>query len=125
MVAHASNRNTIYSFNMAFIDGHVTTVNDKILATFKTGAGIQWPSTANVASKDQGLYALDDDLDILETEADGRDPFTSNADPFLPRFDTSGGAADPYIFREQNSSSSNANDGSHPSDTDHPFVPWL
>jgi prepilin-type processing-associated H-X9-DG protein len=117
--AHTNNKGTLYTFNMAFIDGHVSTVNDKILATYKTGK-VFWPGQ-ETATPISELYCLDDDLDILETEADGRDAYTANADPFLTRFDTFAGATDPYIAREQKTTSSQG-----PGVTsDHPAVPWL
>jgi prepilin-type N-terminal cleavage/methylation domain-containing protein/prepilin-type processing-associated H-X9-DG protein len=120
LVAHVSKNFTVFSFNMAFIDGHVTTVNDKILATSKTGVagGINWPSAMSQAANQHAtLGALDDDLDILETEADGRDPSTANADPSLPRFSTT---ADPYRNREETSGVTAPGTTS-----DHPGVPWL
>jgi prepilin-type N-terminal cleavage/methylation domain-containing protein/prepilin-type processing-associated H-X9-DG protein len=102
-----------YTFNMAFIDGHVASVTDKVL--FNPNNGARWPSGSG------GIFALDDDIDILETEADGRDPFTANADPSQYRHAYS--STQHYIYRLQSGSSSSPADSSV--DTAHPFVPWL
>jgi prepilin-type processing-associated H-X9-DG protein len=125
LVAHTNKYKTINSFNLAFIDGHVTTVNDKWSAADKD---IRWPGSENVAGPD---IPLDDEIDVLETEADGRDPSVSDADPNMYPYRYN--SLSWWIRREQ------ANDSSNPcypnapgapttpvdGKTDHPAVPWL
>ncbi len=69
-----------WTFNLGFDDGHVASVQDKILmASIGSGQyqghGVRMPN---------GLEAFDSDLDILECEADHRNPLTSGGDPALP-----------------------------------------
>ena len=74
-------RNGYYAFNLAFIDGHVATVNDKLLAQGK----VAWPEPNGpvppAGQTGENLTGLDDVIDVLETEADGRDPAVSVGDP--------------------------------------------
>ena len=75
LVPHPSSG--VWTFNLGFIDGHVATVPDKVLiqsvySGSYQGHGVRMPN---------GLEAWDSDLDILETEADNRDPMTSGGDP--------------------------------------------
>jgi len=119
-VAHTNNKGTVFSFNMVFIDGHVATVNDKILATNRS---VVWPYQNNAlkgSGESVGLQNLDDDLDILETEADGRDAATANADPYLTVFPTRPSTTW-YVNREQNVTSVAS---PNPLVSDHPAVPW-
>ncbi len=63
------------TFNVLFKDGHVGTAIDSPRGNY---AGI----VANIAGRNGNLWLrVDDYVDILETEADGRDPLTTNADP--------------------------------------------
>jgi prepilin-type processing-associated H-X9-DG protein len=112
LVAHVNRASD--TFNLAFIDGHVTAVTDKILSNPHSGA--LWPKAQEAVSAVAGLTTLDDDLDILETEADGRNPSTANADPALAAYES---VSTPYIDREQSPT------GKAGSNTDHPPVPWL
>jgi len=119
LLPHQSKDKSINTFNMAFIDGHVTTVRDKFTASLYNQ--IRWPGNENVAQN----IPLDDDIDLLETEADGRDPSKTIADPTLPLY-WGDGQGNWWIRREQKNDSSNpvAGIGADTS-TDHPAVPWL
>jgi prepilin-type N-terminal cleavage/methylation domain-containing protein/prepilin-type processing-associated H-X9-DG protein len=102
-----------YSFNLAFTDGHVATVNDKTLAR----GTVAWPAPNGPLSGGESLTRLDDVLDVLETEADGRDPSVAGGDPAMPPFTP----ASPWALRLQKTT------GSTPAtagQTYHPFVPW-
>jgi prepilin-type N-terminal cleavage/methylation domain-containing protein len=70
------------TYNLGFIDGHVATVPDKVLfqANNKNGSGTYDGKPVRLPN---GLEAWESDLDILETEADGRDPMSSGGDPGL------------------------------------------
>jgi len=118
-IGHPSQNFTVYSFNLAFIDGHVVTVNDKFLAN--KALNIPWPN-ANDGNTYAEFQSIDDDLDILETEADGRDPSTANADPYLTIFPTRP-AVKWWFSREQKTTADPGN--INPIVTNHPAVPWL
>jgi prepilin-type processing-associated H-X9-DG protein len=109
LVAHP--RAYAWTFNLAFIDGHVASVNDQVLRRFTPSGAAVWPVTGNIIS-------LDDDLDILEAEADGRDPTLSGGDPENPPYPGSSH----WTYRLQQNVNSLATDT--PQDTWHPTVPW-
>ena len=52
-------------------------MNDKLLAR----GLVAWPEPNGPLPSAQNLTGLDDVLDVLETEADGRDPSVTTADP--------------------------------------------
>jgi prepilin-type processing-associated H-X9-DG protein len=119
LTSHYNSRRTEYTYNMVFMDGHVAVVHDKVLP--KRG-GTLWPAfPANgqpgAASAKASLTNLDDIIDILETEADGRDAATANADPKLTRFSSN---ATPYQNRLESSGTNGPGANSN-----HPAVPWL
>ncbi len=118
VVAHYNHSRTEFTFNMVFIDGHVATVNDTVLPKNIANGAIKWPynSATQSAAGHVAMTAQDDIIDILETEADGRDPRTANADPKLTRFATT---AAPFTNRLE-ASGSNAPGAN----SDHPAVPW-
>jgi prepilin-type N-terminal cleavage/methylation domain-containing protein len=91
------------AWNLAYADGHVATVNDKILL----GGGPRWPRDPNVGGPQD---ALQDDIDILETEALGKDPSQTVAVPGGRLYNT-------WVYRFQKSS------GNPPGWV--PQVPWL
>jgi type II secretory pathway pseudopilin PulG len=118
LAAHA--RTGYYAFNLAFIDGHVTTVNDKMLG--KQPIGVAWPQANGPMPSTENLTGLDDAIDVLETEADGRDPSVAGGDPAMPP--KSPGT--PWVLRLQQKvnstpfqSPSTANGNTY-----HPAVPW-
>jgi prepilin-type N-terminal cleavage/methylation domain-containing protein len=80
------------NWNLLMRDGHVSTVNDKILST--QGNTLQINSTI----AETKVRRFDDALDILETEADGRDPNQAMA---LPGYLAQNRAA-PLANREAN-----------------------
>jgi prepilin-type N-terminal cleavage/methylation domain-containing protein len=64
-------------WNILLPDGHVSTVTDKYLTYyFNAGNGVTTPyvDSGNSSPFYGPLVAFDDELDILETEADGRNP---------------------------------------------------
>jgi prepilin-type N-terminal cleavage/methylation domain-containing protein len=73
-ISHPGPGNTAY-WNILLPDGHVATVNDKYLILYFNLGGTTDQINSGVSA---GLYAplvaFDDTLDILETEADGRNP---------------------------------------------------
>jgi prepilin-type N-terminal cleavage/methylation domain-containing protein/prepilin-type processing-associated H-X9-DG protein len=91
-------------FNLGYLDGHVATVTDTVLLN-----GIpRWPRDPGVGAPQN---ALDDDLDILETEARGADPAVAVA---VPGYKLKGfSATNPYINRNFNGTTTNF-----------PYVPW-
>jgi prepilin-type N-terminal cleavage/methylation domain-containing protein len=109
LVAHP--RTGRWTFNLAFIDGHVVSVNDQVLLRNIPSGAALWPASGNIVS-------LDDDLDILEAEADGRDPTVSGGDPDNPPFPSSSH----WTYRLQQNANAIATDT--PQDTWHPMVPW-
>jgi prepilin-type processing-associated H-X9-DG protein len=109
-VPHPNSTGTAATFNLAFMDGHVTSVQD----TYIEAGSTRWPSSATGT-----MPILDDCIDTLETEADGRNPATEGGDPLMPpMFGYS--TSDPYIYRLQHGS------GAAPgtSQSYHPLVPW-
>jgi prepilin-type processing-associated H-X9-DG protein len=124
-------------FNLAFIDGHVSTVNDTKAMYHMYNGGTPAPSWPGVGSgqpygTNAPLMRMDDDIDILEAEADGRDPETSPGDlgATLYIYNSSGGVGSatyqPFVYRVQKGSSSapypvSTSDNA----TNHPLVPWL
>jgi prepilin-type processing-associated H-X9-DG protein len=111
----------VFKYNLAFIDGHVSTVQDnKVLFGIANGSsGARWPSQANGP-----LQALDDDIDILEAMADGRNPFTSPGVLGATLYGYS--ATNPYVYRVQKDSGSAPAGipGATDNSTNHPAVPW-
>jgi prepilin-type processing-associated H-X9-DG protein len=122
IIAHPQ-KNSI-SFNLAFIDGHVTTVHDQFLFN-STANDIPWPG----GTGNHGIATLDDDIDILEAEADGRNPEVSGGSPNeqFYIYNASGGPGStsyyPWIYRLQHSNSSSPYSSGN-TGTDHPAVPW-
>jgi len=127
--------NTTLSFNVGFIDGHVSTVNDKLFLQYGGVTGgsssnpwIRWPcnlnGTTTTASYNNGfnggggIGALDDDIDILEAEANGVNPTTTAGDPAATLWAGNG----PYVYRVQKSSGALPSDA--PADSSRIFVPW-
>jgi prepilin-type N-terminal cleavage/methylation domain-containing protein/prepilin-type processing-associated H-X9-DG protein len=80
-------------FNLAFIDGHVATVTDTIMFGGKNGSFPRWPRAAGVGAPDS---AVDDDVDILETEARGGDPTRAVA---YPGYKLVGFGNNPFVNR--------------------------
>jgi prepilin-type processing-associated H-X9-DG protein len=94
-------------FNLAFLDGHVATVTDTIMFGGKAGNYPRWPRAAGVGAPDS---AVDDDVDILETEARGGDPTKAVA---VPQYRLQGFGANPFVNRNFTASTTNF-----------PQVPW-
>ncbi|MBC7784662.1 MAG: prepilin-type N-terminal cleavage/methylation domain-containing protein [Burkholderiales bacterium] len=71
--SHIDMRNKRASWNVGFIDGHVSTVRSKTVfgEIGKPGRGYDWNRWDNDATN----YGFPDVVDILETEAAGRNPF--------------------------------------------------
>jgi type II secretory pathway pseudopilin PulG len=81
-----------YFWNLLFRDGHVAAARDTNLIQTAVGTGGIGNSVMN--------RRYDDALDVLETEADGRNPMTSLA---LPNFKPSNGwAVSALVYREGN-----------------------
>jgi prepilin-type N-terminal cleavage/methylation domain-containing protein len=116
-VAHRSTN--YYSWNLGFIDGHVSTVQDTFLwavANSPSTALARWPSGSGAP-----LESVEDDLDILETEAGGKNTALVTADPNDKLFTAT---ASGYIRRLEGNNSAAPGDGSYPADSDHPLVGW-
>jgi len=116
---------TSYNFNLVFIDGHVATVHDSKYLYKWASIGARWPDNAFGGTGSSGI-PIDDDLDILETEADNRDPSVAYGDPteYSHRYN----ATDNYLYRLQAGAGSNPL-GATPvaagtGGTCHPAVPW-
>jgi prepilin-type N-terminal cleavage/methylation domain-containing protein/prepilin-type processing-associated H-X9-DG protein len=112
LVPHMSK--SAWTFNIGFADGHVATVADTILMRSTPygsgsyqGQGVRMPN---------GLEAWDSDLDILETEADGRNPMTSGGDPGLGTASSTPPFKLEYRIQPSNPETV---------DRFHPLVPWL
>jgi prepilin-type N-terminal cleavage/methylation domain-containing protein/prepilin-type processing-associated H-X9-DG protein len=99
------------AFNLAYVDGHVATVNDKLLLRGTVAWPMTTPSTLN------NFSGLDDALDVLEAEADGRDPSTSGGDAAMPPITP----ASPWALRLQKYAGTTA---PVVGKTYHPMVPW-
>jgi prepilin-type N-terminal cleavage/methylation domain-containing protein/prepilin-type processing-associated H-X9-DG protein len=113
--AHAANDQLSGKFNLAYSDGHVSTVNDTILFNYATsGARWYYNSTTGAFSSGKAI-TFDDDLDILETEAAGKNTLTTVADPN----DALCTPASPYLYRLQKAGVYVPGTGN-----DHPAVPW-
>jgi len=98
-VAHQSGSN--WTFNLAFIDGHVASVTDSVLmTTAPTGALATYQGYQVRMPTVGGLAGLDDSLDILEAEADGRNPVTGGGDPLMPPIQ---GLVSPLLYRLERS----------------------
>jgi prepilin-type processing-associated H-X9-DG protein len=112
-------RNGYYAFNLAFIDGHVTTVNDKLLAK----GTVAWPEPNGPLPSTANLTGLDDAIDVLETEADGRDPSVAGGDPAMPPKPSTGY---PWSLRLQQKLTSTpfSSPATAAGNTWHPAVPW-
>jgi len=111
---HVNNSQTSGFFNLAYSDGHVSTVND---STLFNGIG-RWSFNSQTnAAPSGGIFIIDDNLDILESEVAGRNLFTSVADPSDKLYGYS--STVPYIYRLQKGSSSSVGNN-----TDHPQVTW-
>jgi prepilin-type processing-associated H-X9-DG protein len=103
-----------WTFNLGFADGHVSSVVDRILMCSTPygpgsyqGQGVRMPN---------GLEAWDSDLDILETEADGRNPMNSGGDPGLGTATSTPPFKLEYRIQPSNPETV---------DRFHPSVPWL
>jgi prepilin-type N-terminal cleavage/methylation domain-containing protein len=131
LCAHAGN-GTI-TFNLGYIDGHVSSVVDSTLLRNQTpplvAGSVRWPINSNgvstSAGTNNGVYnggggigALDDDLDILEAEANGSNCATTAGDPTATLWMGDG----PYIYRVMKTATS-APDVA-PAQTSRPLVPW-
>ena len=124
LLAHVTK--TSYNFNLVFIDGHVATVHDSKFLYKWASIGARWPDNAFGGTNSSGI-PIDDDLDILETEADNRDPSVAYGDPteYSHRYN----ATDNYLYRLQDSASATPL-GATPiaksadPNTCHPAVPW-
>jgi prepilin-type N-terminal cleavage/methylation domain-containing protein/prepilin-type processing-associated H-X9-DG protein len=82
-ISHLQKRssNSSAAFNLVFADGHVATVNDQIV----TNALLPGGRGGVIQPSGHGLDGrFEDYLDILETEADRRNPNKSAADPSHP-----------------------------------------
>jgi prepilin-type N-terminal cleavage/methylation domain-containing protein len=90
--------NSVAVFNLVFKDGHVASVNDTTVYASITTRGPVNP------------IRLEDNLDVLETEADGRNPLTTAADPSRPL-----ATPNSLVYRI-------VNIGGNPDY--HPYVPW-
>ncbi len=133
LAAHV-NKTTI-GFNLAFIDGHVSTVTDKLFLKYgpapsSTGTWIRWPvnddgkSTTGETNGGRyngggGIGAIDDDIDILAAEARGVDPATSPGVPGATLWMGNG----PYIYRVQKGATSQLVTA-NPRQTNRPIVSW-
>jgi hypothetical protein len=120
IIAHRTN--TSFKYNLGFIDGHVTTVQDSKYI-FKIPNTGRWPGTSTTGNP---LGALDDDIDILEAEADNRDPATSPGVSGATLWMGAGA----YIYRVQKDAAASMVGASPTSpstdtNTNHPAVPWL
>ena len=117
---HLANDQLSGKFNLAYSDGHVVTINDSALFNLTNVTAARWPYWSNgVAVNNGGQTSFDDDLDVLETEAAGRNIFTQVADPNEKFFASSGS---PFHDRLQSSESNNGTN--YPATDDHPVVPW-
>jgi len=90
----------VSTYNMVFKDGHVASVNDKYVYASLAGRG----GTGGIPVR------LEDNLDVLEAEADGRNPAQSAGDPTHPL-----ATPNSLVYRI-------VNIGGAPDY--HPFVPW-
>jgi prepilin-type N-terminal cleavage/methylation domain-containing protein len=115
-------------FNLAYSDGHVVTVNDNAMFNTTSVTPADWPYWSfagggnGAASNNGGITAFQDDLDILETEATGRNIYTQTADPNDKFFAS---AASPFIDRLQTAAQATTpNSANYPAMDDHPLVPW-
>ncbi len=91
-----------WTYNLGFIDGHVTSVADTILSTCSptTGDGVALGYAVRMPLQ---LETIDSDLDVLETEADGRNPVLITADPGKVPLDRTFGynSSSPFEYRIQ------------------------
>jgi len=117
LIVHKTRTNDV--FNLGFIDGHVTTVQDKILTHIGQGSdAARWPNNGTGSSYDP----LDDDLDILAAEADNRDPTKSPGDLGATLWGV-------YVYRVWKDDTASLL-GTSPvqksadTNTNHPAVPW-
>jgi prepilin-type processing-associated H-X9-DG protein len=94
--------NSTWTYNLGFIDGHVTSVADTILATCSPTTGDGTADGYAVRMPLQ-LETIDSDLDVLETEADGRNPVTTTAEPGKVPLDRTFGynSSSPFEYRIQ------------------------
>jgi prepilin-type N-terminal cleavage/methylation domain-containing protein len=118
---HLSNDQLSGKFNLAYSDGHVVTVQDSALFNPINVTPARWPYWSNgVATNNGGISSFQDDLDVLETEAAGRNIYTQTADP-NDKFQCPS-LASPFHDRLQASNSGNST--AYPLTDDHPLVPW-
>jgi prepilin-type N-terminal cleavage/methylation domain-containing protein/prepilin-type processing-associated H-X9-DG protein len=127
VIPHRNPRGTSANWNLAYADGHVSTVQDTNLLTYP---GVRFPYTwtgtgSPTAVGGGGINIFDDDLDTLETEAAGRNPNVEVADPNDTFFGFSMGSAsaNPFVQRLYVNGAF-PGDGKYPADSDHPQVPW-
>lgn len=74
----------LVKWNVLFPDGHVDTANDKYVYPIMMGAtGGGTGAGSPVSSTFAPARRLDDYIDIIETEADGRDPTSTTANPAI------------------------------------------
>jgi hypothetical protein len=94
-IPHPGPGNITY-WNLLFVDGHVGTVQDGLLMGVANGRASGIGNGLNV------IVRFDDCLDILETEADGRNPNNGmHSSMALPGYYASD-MANPYQLREVN-----------------------
>jgi prepilin-type N-terminal cleavage/methylation domain-containing protein len=127
---HLSSDQLSGKFNLAYSDGHVVTVQDTALFNPVGVTAARWPywvpasgSTPAQWKDNGGISSFEDDLDVLETEAQGRNIYTQTADPNDKLQIPSTGAPFHDRLRNSNSDNSSASSASPPTD-DHPIVPW-
>jgi prepilin-type N-terminal cleavage/methylation domain-containing protein len=121
---HLSNDQSSGKFNLAYSDGHVVTVQDSALFNPINVTPARWPYWSNgVATNNGGIGSFQDDLDVLETEATGRNIYAQTADPNDPiQCPPANLATIPFHDRLQ--MSTNNTIANSPATDDHPVVPW-
>jgi prepilin-type N-terminal cleavage/methylation domain-containing protein/prepilin-type processing-associated H-X9-DG protein len=114
-VPHLVSKGKAAAFNLAYADGHVATVTDVVLISGVGGKFARWPHDPNTGD---ALKAVEDDVDILETEALGLNPLVATA---VPGFPPQNQNSTPFIYRLQQQDSTPPQTAQNC----HPLVPWL